>query len=178
MLSASLSAPSWSSTRWYETQNSQVFGTNFVLTCDGFRNHSQVDWDESGFSLDFWGIVENQNGQLIRSQEESDLLKHAHQSGLHWNALGSKFYFGNVTVLLYSADVFMMVFNTEIPHQKTHPDYQRSGGDFAQNLTRCATSSQISKTVSSSLKRISDCGGDMKEDTWMNFRKKLGKSYD
>ena len=62
MLAASLSSPSWSSTQWDGSENSQGFGTNCGLKCDRFRNSIHTDNDESLYSLAFWGIVEEQTG--------------------------------------------------------------------------------------------------------------------
>lgn len=177
MLAVSLSAPSWSFTKWHESSNGQVFGTNMVLTCDGFRNSLHTDRDETNYSLGFWGIVDKNTGRLITSQERQSLLQRAQQPESHCNALGAKFHIGNITVHLDSADVVMMVFNTQILHQTTHPDLQSGGDCFGGNLTRCATSSQISKTSALALGKIANCRGDMGDEEWLEVRKYFGKNY-
>ena len=57
MLASPLSASSWSFKNCSQTINGQVFGSNLVLTCDGFRNVGHEDRDASNFSLGVWGHV-------------------------------------------------------------------------------------------------------------------------
>ncbi len=177
MLAASLSATSWSSTQWDKSPNSQVFAANCVLTCDGFRNAMHTDLDKSLYSLGCWGILEEKTGRLITSQERMKLLKLNEEPGFHCNALGAKFQVGPVIVELDSADVVTMVFNTQIDHQTTHPTIKPPGSGFGGNFTRCAISSQISRTVASALRKISSCQGDMSKEEWEVVRESFGKSY-
>ena len=69
MVAASISAPPFSSLQWHESPNGQVFGTNCVLTCDGFSNIMHTDQDVTLYSLGVWGIVDKKTGRLITSQE-------------------------------------------------------------------------------------------------------------
>ena len=71
----------------------------------------------------------------------------------------------------------MMVFNTQIDHQTTHPTVKLTGSGFGGNFTRCAISSQISRTVASALRKISSCRGDMSEEEWEVVRERFVKSY-
>ena len=92
MLSVSLGAPSWLSTQWDGSENSQVFGTNCVLTCDGVRNIIHTDNDESLYTSAVGGIVEKQTRQLITSEERLKLLRLDAHPKFHFNALGAKFH--------------------------------------------------------------------------------------
>ena len=175
MLAASLSAPSWSSAQWDASPNSQVFSANCVLTFDGFRNAMHTDLEKSLYSLAFWGILEARNGQLITSQERMKLLKLKEDPEFDCNALGAKFHVVNVVIELDSADLVTMVFNTQIDHQTTHPTIKPTGSGFGGNFTRCAISSQISRTVASALRKISSFRGDMSGEEWEVFRESFGK---
>ena len=174
MLAKSLSAPSWSWTQWDGSPNSQVFGTNCVLTCDGFRNASHIDRDETGYALGFWGIVDQQTGRLISSQERLNLLREARKAGFHCNALGAKFHVGKLTVDLDAADVVTMVFNTRFHHQTTHLDNKRSSGGLGANFTRCAMSNQITKSAAIALHKVAGCRGGLGEKKWLEVQKLLG----
>ena len=178
MVAASISAPAFSSPQWHESPNGQVFGTNCVLTCDGFRNTMHKDRDETLYSLGFWGIVEEKTGRLITHQERLNLLKLNKDPQFHCNALGAKFHVGNVTVELDSADVVTMVFNSQIYHQTTHPTNQSTQSGFGRNFTRCATSTQISKTVAVALRKIASFRGDLSEAEWRIVKGDYGKDYD
>ena len=177
MVAASISAPPFSSPQWHESPNGQVFGTNCVLTCDGFRNTMHKDRDETLYSLGFWGIVEKTD-RLITHQERLNLLKLNEDPQFHCNALGVKFHVGNVTVKLDSADVVTMVFNSQIYHQTTHPDKKLNHSGFGRNFTRCATSTQISKTVAVALRKIASFRGDLSDEEWRIVKGDFGKDYD
>ncbi len=117
--------------------------------------------------MGIWGIFDKQTGKLITSQEQLDLLKGDEKDPeFHCNALGSKFHVGNVILHLDSCDVFMMVFNTQIDHQTTHPTKKITGNGFGGNLNSCVKSSQILKTVAVALKKVSSCRGDLSEEDW------------
>ncbi len=70
-----------------------------------------------------------------------------------------------------------MVFNTQIYDQTTNPKKKKTGSGFGGNFTRCATSSQISKTVALALEKISSFRADMSPGEWKAFQEKLGKHY-
>ena len=136
------------------------------------------DRDEKIYSLGFWGTVEEQTGQPITSQKKLKLLKLDEDHEFHCNSLGEKLHVGNVTVELDSADVFTMVFNTQIDHQTTHPDKKLTQSGFGQNFTRCATSTQISKPVPVALRKIASFRGDLSEAEWSLVKGEFGKDYD
>lgn len=174
ILASLISAPSWSYQNWSQPGNGQVFASNLALTCGGFRNAPHEDRDASNFSLGVWGLVNTKSGKLISSSERNILIQQ-NQQGLVCDALGAKFHIGNVVIELDQADVVFMTFNSHIPHFTSHPDIL--GGSIGQDVTRVATSSQISQTISKALEKISNIRGDLGEEEWLEVRDTFGRSY-
>ena len=146
-----------------------------VLTLGGFRNSKHSDNDESGYSLGVWGLVKSTYGQLISSEERRYLIEQKNK-GYFCEALGAKFHIGNVVVDLDSADVVMMTFNSKVDHYTSHPT--NTGGSLGSDVTRSATSHQISRSVAIALRELCNVGDDFSVEEWLDARKNYGRSYE
>lgn len=187
MIAAKLLAPNWSSIHWHLTNNAQVFGTNFIVTCGGFRNAPHRDRDATGFSMGVWGLIDSETGELLRPKERLKLLDDAKKVKSKCDALGARFNISNIVINLDAADVVLMTFNTKVTHNTTHPDIQTGNrksnsskigiSSGRRKVTRCATSTQVSSSTAIAMNKIANIRGNLGKEEWKNRRKSLGRNY-
>lgn len=156
--------PSWASSHFFTRPNGQTFGSNVVVTCDGFANAPHKDRDATGHAIGLFGLSNRKTGHLYRN---------VGGGARSWRVDDAYFRFKdyNFQIRLGQQNrVMEILWATDELHESTVSlTYNPFGLPVSPQkslITHFGSSIQVSRTIVSRLRKIKILCGNSQGEEW------------